>query len=1664
MKRSFYRTRPRRGVLLLVVLSVLLMFVVLALTYLMVATQYFEGASVSASLERSADDPRGELEEAFLQLLRDTLNPNSMLQGESLLADLYGNDGFVGKIQFANYPGGTNGQFIDLVINPTGAFFDILGNDINNSPYLGLFDIDRDGTADIPHPTSGFYNGRVVTILSGPAQGSTARIVRYEADNDDNDAKPGILYTFRVMFLAETNDRVVYPSDLSDARFIVNGRPFSGTGVGYKRLSEGGDDDGVDLDLTYTDPNNPNTEYEYALVSNPVALPGLRNGGAARFGGADEGYDAADYQNQFLAAMPPDPNDPNDILPSFHRRALIHYWDVKSGPESGDIPDYLQRQILKRPNPDDHPNFPPLTSLTQGPWDVDNDSDGLKDSVWIDAGFPVKTARDGRQYKPLVAFLCKDLDGRLNVNAHSNRAQANLAGTPTLRDVTDLARGGSTANLPLGQGYGPPEISLDGLFSNPSYLQSLLRGDGAKRGRYGDTKPGMGVETLAQKPTDPNTDDAEARAQFHDHPRNYWDVNDPLTLTSFGSPPDLLGISALGINAYGQPKYSFSSVSDRALQSLRSDSEYEIKFSLLAPRGDVGPKARDMLFSSAEMEFLLRYFDSDAEQLPSRIFDLARLSLEHRNIVTTDQFGLPAPSIMTTEELRTGDRFTNAGLALEVPGSIADLLRLRLIVGRGIPRDELPQQEDLIGADIADMMSPDLLMGLRMDINRPIGDSLDDEPKNAVVDEPGEVALGEFTWDGFPFDHDNDGQHGPNDPNDVLADKLARYHLARHLYVLLMTLRDNREPIDFQGGLFEDDLPGNQPELTTEMGLAQWAINAVDFRDADSIMTPFEFDINPFNGWDVDGRIDPNSPDNNHPDRLVVWGCERPELLITETLAFHDRKTQDLDNDDFAMDDDGDGEGDQLPEDLDFDQAKRPTGACFIELYNPWAGDARVPGELYFDHNGDIGPEQWHDGVILAKRVPLDSDTPNDLIDRTPVWRMVIVKGDEKYRDPDDPNDPLSTADIERSIYFVDPVPPAVKHGEVYTSSEPVYHITPGKFAVIGSAGTLTGGKYTNYIGTRTDGDLAKTRRIELDPHVDPTGIDRNDTVIVEDNPTPYVSDPDVPDTNNCVTWKANHSPVAVVIDSPYSLNISEPTNGYTDVIDPNAPSDVPFDANRDDLGDDIDKDALMKDGTIPNYRVVHLQRLANPLKKYNPVTNPYRTIDSAYINLTVFNGETSDVDTHPRSSPNHGFNDRFVTMQRGDFEDTNNANTLWRSQIYRVWGNFIQNPKDAVRLYDPLQVGLDGVVIDFKGDDLHVFDYDLRHTLGFLNRAYGPPIGTIESPEAPADKPFPWLTWLNRPYVSQYELMQVPKTSSSRLMAMFTLAETADRAYEHSSTEADQIPFGHLLNFFETDKVETDKVEEAKSGRAPQLGRIFDYLRVPSRFAGTTTRLDPAAFTGTGVGTESFHPPFNKVSKFRDPGRVNVNTIYSDIVWNGIRGDHPGPYYTELEDSRRGYIASGSNSLLSLNDDNPTFFANPVRSFGSANKVPLRILRKPEASVSLMRPNQANALGSKPLLHNNSPPEEYTDIERNSYFRYQTLQRTENLVTNRSNVFAIWITVGYFEVDENNRLGLELGTDSGQVKRHRAFYMVDRTIPVAFEPGKDHNVKRAVILRRFLE
>jgi hypothetical protein len=150
---------------------------------------------------------------------------------------------------------------------------------------------------------------------------------------------------------------------------------------------------------------------------------------------------------------------------------------------------------------------------------------------------------------------------------------------------------------------------------------------------------------------------------------------------------------------------------------------------------------------------------------------------------------------------------------------------------------------------------------------------------------------------------------------------------------------------------------------------------------------------------------------------------------------------------------------------------------------------------------------------------------------------------------------------------------------------------------------------------------------------------------------------------------------------------------------------------------------------------------------------------------------------------------------------------------------------------------------------------------------------------------------------------------------------------------------------------------------------------------------------------------------------------------------------------------------------------------------------------------------GSGIPLFSEQVPEPSIDGERNAGMMYQPMTRLGNLVTTRSNVYAVWVTVGYFEVqkapDWNNSdttarqrlrarfgataddaapqtvrgralydrvypdgytLGEELGTDTGDTKRQRGFYIIDRTEPVGFKPGEDLNAEKAIRVRRRIE
>ena len=131
-----------------------------------------------------------------------------------------------------------------------------------------------------------------------------------------------------------------------------------------------------------------------------------------------------------------------------------------------------------------------------------------------------------------------------------------------------------------------------------------------------------------------------------------------------------------------------------------------------------------------------------------------------------------------------------------------------------------------------------------------------------------------------------------------------------------------------------------------------------------------------------------------------------------------------------------------------------------------------------------------------------------------------------------------------------------------------------------------------------------------------------------------------------------------------------------------------------------------------------------------------------------------------------------------------------------------------------------------------------------------------------------------------------------------------------------------------------------------------------------------------------------------------------------------------------------------------------------------------PEITYSLLRPDPDNP--NRPLFQANdagaASNSAATDYNRNPYFRYQPLQQLGGVASCHSNVFAVWITVGYFSVSpaanpgatdlfgkpvypDGMQLGQELGSDDGNITRHRAFFIYDRS------PGG-----HGLLLRRLIE
>jgi hypothetical protein len=251
------------------------------------------------------------------------------------------------------------------------------------------------------------------------------------------------------------------------------------------------------------------------------------------------------------------------------------------------------------------------------------------------------------------------------------------------------------------------------------------------------------------------------------------------------------------------------------------------------------------------------------------------------------------------------------------------------------------------------------------------------------------------------------------------------------------------------------------------------------------------------------------------------------------------------------------------------------------------------------------------------------------------------------------------------------------------------------------------------------------------------------------------------------------------------------------------------------------------------------------------------------------------------------------------------------------------------------------------------------------------------------------WFHWPNRPFVSQAELALVPADSSRDLL----------RNYD--------VPTSSLV-----------------SGTTALATMLLDATYVPSRFAGCGTTVTSGTIAACGLDRLTA----NQFSAWREPGRVNVNTIPT------------GTSSTVTIDSLVWATLLGGTSLPLTSG---TVTVNPFVPIDTTAATP---------ATSTARLLSLSGTAVRPMAMRSFGPDDSGLRDRNPFLAYATAIRLANTATIRSHVFAVWIT-------------LET-TDSGDGSRtcHRLFAIVDRSIPVGFREGENLNVRDTIRLRRFLE
>ena len=105
-------------------------------------------------------------------------------------------------------------------------------------------------------------------------------------------------------------------------------------------------------------------------------------------------------------------------------------------------------------------------------------------------------------------------------------------------------------------------------------------------------------------------------------------------------------------------------------------------------------------------------------------------------------------------------------------------------------------------------------------------------------------------------------------------------------------------------------------------------------------------------------------------------------------------------------------------------------------------------------------------------------------------------------------------------------------------------------------------------------------------------------------------------------------------------------------------------------------------------------------------------------------------------------------------------------------------------------------------------------------------------------------------------------------------------------------------------------------------------------------------------------------------------------------------------------------------------------------------------------------------------------DNRQHPYWRSEQLQKFMNLTTPRTHQYAVWITIGFFEVKRQGDLGMfvynpvlafdilgpEIGAANGKNTRYRGFYLIDRLQLTGFNPSSPGGFRQAIVYKQRIQ